>query len=43
MTEALAEPPGHDHAWRLVSVDSEYGVEIRESTCTICSAVMIAG
>ena len=44
MSEALAAPSvHHDHAWRLVSVDTECGVEVRESTCTICSAVTYAG
>lgn len=46
MSEALAAPPvtqGHDHAWRLVSVETECGVEIREQLCTTCSAVTYAG
>ncbi|MEZ0578024.1 hypothetical protein [Nocardioides sp. MH1] len=40
MSEALASlPPVHDHEWQLVSVESEYGVEVRESVCALCAAV----
>lgn len=44
MSEALAVlPVVHEHVWQLVSVESEYGVEVREQQCTICSEVTYAG
>jgi len=39
----VAPERAHDHTWRLVSIESECGVEIRELLCTTCSAVMIDG
>lgn len=44
MSEALAVvPTEHDHVWQLVSVDSEYGPEIKERLCAICAAVTFEG
>jgi hypothetical protein len=39
----VAPQRAHDHAWQLVSVETECGVEVRELVCTTCSAVMIDG
>lgn len=40
---AATEQDEHEHAWQLVSVDNDCGVEIRERVCTLCSAVLIDG
>lgn len=45
-SEALTEraTPDHEHAWQLVSVETEDGgVQISERTCATCSAVLIDG
>lgn len=38
-----AAPEVHDHAWHLVSVESDGGVEVRELLCTTCQEVRITG
>jgi hypothetical protein len=40
---AMSGPAGHDHAWHLVSVESDGGVEVRELLCTTCQDVHITG
>lgn len=39
----LPAPAAHEHAWRLVSVESDGGVEVRELLCTDCAAVRFEG
>lgn len=41
--EVLGNKTEHEHAWQLISVDIDCGVEIRERLCTLCSAVLIDG
>ncbi len=38
-----AAPTVHDHAWHLVSIESDAGVEVREVICTTCQEVRITG
>jgi hypothetical protein len=45
-SEALIGPatPPHEHAWRLVSVETvDGGVQVREHLCATCSEVFIDG
>lgn len=42
MSSAAAEPsPLHEHDWRLVSVEGDGHVEVREFLCVGCPAVRI--
>ena len=41
--EVLAPQTEHEHAWQLVNVETDCGVEFRERVCTLCSAVLIDG
>lgn len=43
MASNAATAVEHEHAWHLVSVETDGGVEIRERMCTTCSAVLIEG
>ncbi|WP_183099259.1 hypothetical protein [Nocardioides pelophilus] len=42
---ALVAPSreAHVHAWQLVNIETDCGVEVREILCTTCSAVQIQG
>ncbi|WP_188111186.1 hypothetical protein [Nocardioides antri] len=39
----LPAPAAHEHTWRLVSVESDCGMEVRELLCPDCDAVRFEG
>jgi hypothetical protein len=43
LSVAIVNRAEHEHAWQLVSVETDGGVEVRERICTLCSEVLIEG